>query len=45
MVVVSPLVALMKDQAAHCTSLGIAAGFVSSDPCNEVMQREIVEGK
>ena len=29
--VVSPLVALMKDQVAHCSSRGLTAGFI----CNE----------
>ena len=31
-VVASPLVALMKDQVAQCSSCGLATGFVSTDP-------------
>ena len=42
--VVSPLVALMKDQVAHCTSRGLTAGFISSDS-SDSMKKEILEGK
>ena len=38
-VVVSPLVALMKDQVAQCSSCGLAAvGFVSTDPNDHSMR-------
>ena len=37
-VVASPLVALMKDQVAQCSSCGLAAGFVSTDPNDHSMR-------
>ena len=42
--VVSPLVALMKDQVAHCLSRGLTAGYISSDS-SDTMKKEILEGK
>ena len=42
--VVSPLVALMKDQVAHCSSRGLAAGYISSDS-SDSMKEEILGGK
>ena len=44
-VVVSPLVALMKDQVAQCSSRGLAAGFVSTDPNDHSMRRQVMEAK
>ena len=40
--VVSLLVALVKDQVAHCSSCGLTAGFVSTDHC---MRRQTMEAK
>ena len=42
--VISPLVALMADQVAQCCSRGITAGFVSSDPSDYSMKKQIQEG-
>ena len=42
--VVSPLVALMKDQVTHCLSRGLTAGYISSDS-SDTMKKEILEGK
>ena len=43
--IVSPLVALMKNQVAHCSSRGLTAGFDSSDPNHHIMRKQILEGK
>ena len=45
MLVVSPLIALMKDQVAHCSSCGLMAGIISSDSSDYSMRKEILEGK
>ena len=42
--VVSPLIALMKDQIAHCTSWGLKAGFIGSDT-SDSRKKAILEGK
>ena len=42
--VVSSLVALMKDQVAHCSSRGLRAGYISSDSSNS-MKKEVLEGR
>ena len=44
-VIVSPLVALMKDQVASCSSKGLIAGSVSNEPGNEQMNHEVLEGR
>ena len=44
-VVVSPLVALMKDQVAGCSPMGFNAGYVNAEPGNEDMQRGVLGGK
>ena len=44
-VVVSPLVALMKDQVASCSSKGLLAGYVSTEPGNEKMNQAVLEGR
>ena len=44
-VVVSPLVALTKDQVAQCSSCGLVAGFVSTDPNDHSMRRQVMEAR
>ena len=44
-VLVSPLVALMKDQVTHCRSRGLTAGFVSSVPDDQDMRKAVYDGK
>lgn len=43
-VVVSPLLALMKDQVAVYSSRGLAAAYVSSEPENRLMRQGVLEG-
>ena len=40
--VVSPLVALMEDQVAHCSSRGLTAGSISNDS-SDSMKKRILE--
>ena len=40
-VVVSPLVALMKDQVAGCSSMGLNTGYVNAEPGNRHAARGI----
>ena len=42
--VVSPLIALTKDQVAHCSSRGLKAVFIGSDT-SDSMKKAILEGK
>ena len=44
-VVVSPLVALMKDQVDSCTAKGLSAAYVSAEPGNENMNQGVLEGR
>ena len=43
--VISPLVALMKDQVTHCRSRGLTADFVSSVPDDQDMRKAVYGGK
>ena len=43
--IVSPLLALMKDQVAVYSSKGLAAAYVSSEPENRLMRQGVLEGR
>ena len=43
--VASPLVALMKDKVAGCSSMDLSAGYINVETGNEEMQQGVLEGK
>ena len=44
-VVVSPLVALMKDQVTSCSSKGLIVGYLRTEPVNALMNQGVLEGQ